>query len=204
MLDWTKLWPLVLTSSVLAACLTYGLGLFKDFLNRNRDADFAALYVALTLEDYASRCASVAGEIGDFWSSSGNAGAQHENVPELNDFGSEIEWKALGVKLTSKALSFRVRVGHSREMLADLGQHIGEEIGEEARERSVKLGLEALDIAEAFRKVRRLGDAQPVSHWSAKKWLQEKAAEIAEAKAAEAARDEPALDELPQMAPPSP
>ena len=52
LLDWTKLWPLVLTSSVIAAFLTYGLGLLKDWFNRSRDADFAALYVALTLEDY--------------------------------------------------------------------------------------------------------------------------------------------------------
>ncbi|WP_396594351.1 hypothetical protein [Brevundimonas sp. R86498] len=194
LLDWTKLWPLVLTSSVLAAFLTYGLGLFKDWLNRNRDADFAALYVALTLEDYASRCASIAGDIGDYWSSSGSAGAQHENVPELVDFGSDIEWKALGIKLTSKAMSFRVRVGHTREMLSDLWQHIGDQIGEEAREHSVKLGMEALDIADAYRKIRRLGDAQPVSHWSARKWLREKADEIAEAKALEAERHDPLLD----------
>ncbi|WP_306002293.1 hypothetical protein [Brevundimonas sp. C43] len=188
--DWTKLWPLILTSSVIAAFLTYGLGLFKDWLNRNRDADFAALYVALTLEDYASRCASVAG---DNWSSSGSAGKQYENVPEMADFGSNVEWKALGIKLTSKALSFRVRVGHTREMLSDLAQHIAEQISEDAHEHCVKLGLEAIAIAEDFRKDRKLGAAHPVSHWSAKTWLMEKSAQIAEAKAERTAREEPDL-----------
>jgi len=191
--DWTKLWPLILTSSVIAAFLTYGLGLFKDWLNRNRDADFAALYVALTLEDYASRCASVAGDIGDYWSSSGSAGKQYENVPEMADFGSNVEWKALGIKLTSKALSFRVRVGHTREMLSDLAQHIAEQISEDAHEHCVKLGLEAICIAEDFRKDRKLGAAHPVSHWSAKTWLEEKSAQIAEAKAERTAREEPDL-----------
>lgn len=189
-LDWTKLWPLVLTSSVIAAFLTYGLGLFKDWLNRNRDADFAALYVALTLEDYASRCASVAGDIGTFWSSSGNAGTAHGNVAEIENFGNEIEWKALGVKLTSKAMSFRVRVGHTREMLSDLSQHINDEIIEEARDCSVKLGLEAIAIAEQFRKVRKLGNAPQVSDWSTKQWLQEKADQIADRKAKEYALGE--------------
>lgn len=189
MLDWTKLWPLVLTSSVVAAFLTHGLGLFKDWLNRNRDADFAALYIALTLEDYASRCASVVGDIGTFWSSSGNAGTTHGNVPELENFKGEIEWKALGVKLTSTALSFRVRVGHTREMLSDLSQHINEEIVEEARDQAVRLGLEAIVIAEAFRKTRRLGAALPVSDWSTKTWLHEEAIKIAERKAKDAAVD---------------
>jgi hypothetical protein len=186
-LEWTKLWPLVLTSSVVAAFLTHGLGLFKDWLNRNRDADFAALYVALTLEDYASRCASVVGDIGTFWSSSGNAGTGHGTVPELENFKGEIEWKALGVKLTSKALSFRVRVGHAREMLFDLSQHVNEEIIEEARDQAVKLGVEAIAIAESFRKTRRLGAALPISDWSTKKWLQEQAEKIAERKAKDAA-----------------
>jgi len=185
--DWTTLWPLILTSSVVAAFLTYGLGLVKDYLTQKRDADFAALYVALTLENYASRCASVLGDIGDFLSSSGNAGAAHGNVPQLESFEGEIEWKALGIKLTSKALSFRVRVNHTREMLSDLSQHINEEIIEEARDHSVNLGLEAIAIAESFRKTRRLGDALPVSDWSTKKWLQEKADLIAERKAKEAA-----------------
>lgn len=189
-LDWTKLWPLVLTSSVIAAFLTYGLGLFKDWLNRNRDANFAALFVALSLEDYASRCASVVGDIGTFWSSSGNAGTAHGNVPELENFKSDIEWKALGIKLTSEALSFRVRVGHTREMLSDLSQHINEEIIDEAREHSITLGLEAIAVAESFRKARRLGDPLPVSNWSTKKWLREKSDDIVEAKAKQKASDE--------------
>lgn len=201
-LDWTKLWPLVLTSSVVAAFLTYGLGLLKDWLNRARDADFAALYVALTLENYASRCASVVGDIGTFWSSSGNAGTGHGNVAELENFGADIEWKALGVKLTSKVLSFRVRVNHTREMLSDLSEHINEEIIEEARDHSVKLGLEAIAIAEHLRKSRRLENAQPVSDWSTKKWLQEKADQIAEVKAKIAASDEAASTELGEVEPP--
>lgn len=190
MLDWTKLWPLILTSSVIAAFLTYCLGLLKDRLNRNRDADFAALFVALSLEEYASRCASVVGDIGTFWSSSGNAGTSHGNVPELGSFKSDIEWKALGIKLTSKALSFRVRVAHTREMLSDLSQHINEEIVEEARDHAVKLGLEASAIAETFRDSRKLGDPLPVSDWSTKKWLQGKADEIAAVKAKQMIRDE--------------
>ncbi|HEY1224466.1 MAG TPA: hypothetical protein VGE54_04490 [Brevundimonas sp.] len=187
LLDWTKLWPLVLTSSVIAAFLTYGLGLLKDWFNRSRDADFAALYVALTLEDYASRCASVVGDIDTFWSSRGNAGSSHGNVPELGAFGTDVEWKALGVKLTSKALSFRIRIGHTREMLTDLSQHVNEEIVQEAHDLAVKLGLEALAAADYFRKVRRLGPALPVADWSTKDWLQAKADKIAARKAAEKA-----------------
>lgn len=187
LLDWTKLWPLVLTSSVIAAFLTYGLGLLKDWFNRSRDADFAALYVALTLEDYASRCASVVGDIDTFWSSRGHAGSSHGNVPELGAFGTDVEWKALGVKLTSKALSFRIRIGHTREMLTDLSQHVNEEIVEEAHDQAVKLGLDALTAADRFRKVRRLGLALPVADWSTRDWLQEKADKIAARKAAEKA-----------------
>lgn len=195
-LDWTKLWPLVLTSSVVAAFLTHGLGLFKDWLNRGRDADFAALYVALTLENYASRCASIVGDIGTFWSSKGQAGTGHGNVPELETFGAEIEWKALGVKLTSKALSFRVRVGHTREMLSDLSEHVNEEIIEEARDYAVRLGLEAIATAEHFRKVRRLGNAQPVSDWSTKAWFQEQADRIAAVNAKVAASEGSELAEV--------
>ncbi|MDW3502996.1 hypothetical protein NQ272_27975, partial [Escherichia coli] len=77
----------------------------------------------------------------------------------------------------SKALSFRVRVAHTREMLSDLSEHINEEIVEEARDHAVKLGLEAIGIAETFRKTRKLGDPLPVSDWSTKKWLQRKADE---------------------------
>ncbi|WP_156146880.1 hypothetical protein [Brevundimonas sp. KM4] len=187
LLDWTKLWPLVLTSSVIAAFLTYGLGLLKDWFNRSRDADFAALYVALTLEDYASRCASVVGDIDTFWSSRGSAGSSHENVPELGAFGADVEWKALGVKLTSKALSFRIRIGRTRGMLTDLSQHVNEEIVEEAHDHAVKLGLDALAAADHFRKVRRLGPAPSVADWSTRDWLQEKADKIAVRKAAEKA-----------------
>lgn len=190
-MDERTLWTLALTSSVFAALLTHGLGLFKDWRSRRRDADFAALYVVLVLEGYASRCASVAGDISTYWSSKGAAGTQHINVPEPPDYGPDIEWKALGIKLTSKVMSFRVHVAHTREMLTDLEEHIGENIIEEAHEHAVRLGIEAIEIAEMIRKQRRLGPAQTGSTWNVKGWLKEKAERLAEERAKAAAREAP-------------
>lgn len=173
-MDWTKLAPLIFGSSVLAAFLTQALGLFKDAWNRRRDADFAALYVALALERYASQCATIVGDFDNHRSSSGGHGERWENVTAFPEV-TGVEWKALGIKLTTEIMSFGVRVDSTREMLAELGSLDGEAAVTDAREHAVRLGVRALDIADHLRRARRLPSRTNGSgDWSTRDWLMEK------------------------------
>jgi hypothetical protein len=159
--DWVVLGSLILTSSVVAAALTHGLGIWKETWDRHRQGKFSTLYVCLELERYAADSASLVGDQKTYESSRGAAGEEASGVVPLTEFRGDIDWGALGIKATTDVLQFRVEVDSVRAMLSDLWQHIGEEIHREAAEYAVDLGLTAIDLAESLRKSRKLDRDRP-------------------------------------------
>lgn len=164
---------LVATSSVLAAALTQGLVWLKDHRGETKEGKFSALYIALAFEDYARACASVIGDNRTFASSRGAAGDQHGNLAELPEFPS-VNWKALGITDTEKAMAFRTRLDGKRAGFSFLWTVTDEDsIIPDVCETSAILGLEALELGTALRRARGLKPLDETGEYSTRNYLTE-------------------------------
>lgn len=101
---------LIVPTGILSALLTHGLGWLKDWLmaraNRKRDANSAAIKLAIHLEEFAFNCANhlIESEVAK------NSNAKdHSNLggvpPELKPY-PEVNWEVLSPTHTSLVLSF--------------------------------------------------------------------------------------------------
>lgn len=166
---------LIAGSSAGAVITSQALSAFRDYRKTNREAAFSALYAAIALEDYTSRCSSLISDSENYERSGGLAGAPRGNVTELPGYPDTIEWKPFGIKATNTALSFRVDVDNTRAMFRDMWEFDDEDgIAPLVREHSAKLGLEALNIAISLRHDRGLEPVDYSSEWNVKKHLEER------------------------------
>lgn len=189
---------LVAGSSVLAALVSQGLTAFIDSRKTNKDGSFAALYLAVALESYASDCLSVLSDSENYESSDGHAGSAHGNVPDLPDYPASIEWKPFGIKRTTEAMSFRVEVVSAKAMLSDFWDVVGDEdeIVPVMRQETARLGKKALRLAIEFR---ASWDIPPVDYegdWNIKTRLDDRVAKYEERRKERQERSEKMNEEL--------
>jgi hypothetical protein len=153
-LDTSSTIALVASSSVIAAIITQGLGEYREWLKLKKDSGFSSLYLALALEAYASECSIVIGDSENYDASGGNAGVAHRYIPDFAPYPETIEWKPMGLKSATAAMSFRVDVETTRAMISGYW-----EFGDEddavplVRLETARLGCEALRLALTLRKL---------------------------------------------------
>lgn len=163
---------LLLGSSVLSAVINQAWTAIRDRMKLTKDAGFSALYLAIALEAYAGECAALVGDSRNYHASDGNAGTARGNIAELPDFPASIDWKALGLKATTKIQSFRVEVETTRAMFKGLWEFSdGEEIFPQIREEAARLGLLAGVIAAETRKVHKITAVDHGSGWNVPEYL---------------------------------
>lgn len=140
-----------LLSGVLAALFTQGLAWLREWLGENKQAKFAALYVAIALESYARACATMIGESETYDASDGAAGSAHINLPELPEY-PEVDWKAFGIRNAEKAMAFRTKIDADRATFREMWEHLDpEDVVPDVRERTARHGMTALSMAATFR-----------------------------------------------------
>jgi len=166
---------LVAGSSVLAAVVTQGLSAWRDSRRTNKDAAFSALYMAIAFEAYANECASLIGDSENHDSSRGAAGKAHGNLPQLPPYPEEVEWKAFGLKRTTRALSFRTEVDSLRAMISGHWEFGDEDdIVPMVREEAAELGVKALEIAADLRRSKHIEPMPETGDWSVQSFLRRK------------------------------
>lgn len=167
---------LVAGSSVLAALVSQGVAAFRESRKTNKDGSFAALYLAVALESYASNCASVLSDSENYQSSGGHAGSAHSTVPDLPDYPTSIEWKPFGIKQTTQAMSFRVEVESAKAMLSEYWDFVGDEddVVPVMRQETARLGKKALGLAIDFRKEWKIPSVDYSADWNVKTYLNER------------------------------
>ena len=169
-----------LLSGVLAALFTQGLAWLREWRGESKQAKFAALYIAITLEAYARTCASVIGESETYEASEENAGVGHGNLAEIPEF-PEVDWKAFGIKNAERAMAFRTRIDNDRAMIRETWEHADEDdIVPLVREKSGEHGLDALAMAKDFRSQHRLTPLAESGQFSTQSYLQRKHDEYVE------------------------
>ena len=166
---------LVAGSSVLAAALTQGSSVFRDWLKRRRDASFSALYVALNLEAFARACSSALSDSHVYEASEGSAGSPQSRVPMKAAFPEEVSWDVLGVELTTACLSLGVDVETENERIGGEFEFVDDEAGVLAmRQASADLGCRASELAADVRRQFRVTPLSLKPSWNIVSYLRER------------------------------
>lgn len=166
---------LVAGSSVLAAIVTQCVTWIRDWRKNKIDGSFAALYLAIALEAYASQCASALGESETYDASEGHGGRPHGNVPDMPDFPESIEWKPFGITDTTKAMSHRVEIGSTQAMVKDCWEFDEpEDVVPIIQLEMARLGRKALDLAVEFRSTWKIVPVDYTGEWNVSTYLTEK------------------------------
>jgi hypothetical protein len=181
-MDWKTLAtfaPLILTSSVISGVLTV-IGNHVSAVRREaktvrEKGDLSALLVAITLDQYAARCATTASETDTHEASHGGAGALYSNVPKAPTYPDEVDWQAIGIDMTTSVLDFGLRIGEAHEGLAGLGDVAPEQAIDDTPPTAIQLGLEALTLSETIRQKRGIEIRKPWREdWNTKTYLKER------------------------------
>ena len=196
---------LLLGSSVLSALINQAWTQIREHSKENTQSAFSALYVAISLESYASECASLIQDSTNFENSHGNAGSAKGNIAEFPNYPEGFDWVALGIKLTTKAMTFRVDVETTRTWFKGAWEFGDEDdIVPEVREQAALLGSKALALAS---ELRRKHDIAPISYddgWNIGEYLKTSHAEHVEIRLAREACERKLNQELwGKLAPPT-
>lgn len=159
---------LVAGSSVIASVVTLSATWGRDLLGWNAKRKFAALYLAIALEEYARTTATLLGESETHEDSNGAAGTAHSNLAALPDY-PDVDWEAFGIKRAEAAMGLRTEVDSQRGWISGYwGFAEAEEVVPEMQERAATLGLKAFVMAEGFRKDFGLTPLDQSDEWSTK------------------------------------
>ncbi|HEX3365208.1 hypothetical protein [Phenylobacterium sp.] len=165
---------LVAGSSVIASVVTLSATWVRDLLGWNARRKFAALYLAIALEQYARTTATLLGESETHDDSNGAAGTAHSNFAALPEYPG-VDWEAFGIKRAEAAMGLRTEVDSQRSWISGYWEFAEEEeVVPEMQERAAKLGLKAFEMAEGFRKDFGLTPLDQSDEWSTKKDLARK------------------------------
>lgn len=141
----------------------------EDASARAKEAAFAALDLADALERYALACAHVVSDNGAAlrYRDEDPRAEVWTNVPDLADFPSGIDWRALGVRETSEVRHFRSEVELAKVRLNAASDHLdGEDLVEDAADQAANLGKRAWQIAVEL----RTGHGLPAFHTDKLAW----------------------------------
>ncbi|MEJ7928291.1 hypothetical protein WG908_16205 [Sphingobium sp. AN641] len=174
----TELLTIVGGSSVIAAAVTQGIGIIRDWRKAKHEGKFSALYVAIALESYADKCATLIGDSQNHQNSDGHAGVPHGNIADLPDYPAAVEWKPFGIRDTTRAMSFRVEVDTRKASFSGEWEFGDEEdIVPLVREESARLGLKALELAIGFRNTWGIEAVDYSTEWNVRDYLKTALAE---------------------------
>lgn len=172
---------LVAGSTVLAAFVSQGFTVLREAIERKRQSAFSALYLAIGLESYASKCSTTISESETYEASAESAGAPHGNLPDLPDFSPSIDWEPLGIAATTKAMSFAVEVKNTQAMIRGAWEFSDEDdVIPEVREAAARLGCKALMLASELRQARGVAPVEYTGDWNVVQFLEMKLGEYAE------------------------
>ena len=181
-------WVTIFTSSVIAALLTQGLAILRDYLNVRRDAKHSALYLALAIENYANDCIDIYSNITNYISSKKTMGRYHSNLNPLPDFPDTIDFKSLGIKTVNEVLSFRVLVDSTRSMLAHTEADTMQDAYTEVAEYALRTAKKGVMLATQIRQNQKLPIWEPIGEWNFFDYIEESFA-LWEAKKSGQAKD---------------
>ena len=188
---------LVAGSSVLAAVVTQGASWIRDWVKQIKDGSYAALYLAIALESYASECASCIGESENYDSSGGHAGNIHGNIPDLPAYPDSVEWKPLGIARTAEAMSFRVEIETIKAMITDHWDYLDEDdVVPMVREEAARLGSKALELAIDFRNAWKIAAVDYNDEWNVRSFLVGRIERYQELKLARQKQQQKFIEEL--------
>lgn len=166
---------LVAGSSVLAAALTQGSSVVRDWLKRRRDAAFSALYAALTLEEYARQCSGYVSDSETYDASHHAAGAPRGSLPDKPVFAETIDWNALGVETTTDCLSLLVEIDMADQKIAAEFEFGDDDSGvAEMRRAAVDIALRAFALACSLRLAHRVKALKLDAEWNFTIYLEER------------------------------
>lgn len=164
---------IILGSSVVATLVSQAFQIVHDKLTAKKDGGFSALYVAIELEAYASKCAYLISDINNYTDSNGAAGELHQNINKFQEYSQKVDWKSLGLQNTTQAMSFKIEVENTCAWVSDAWEFMDDDVVLSLiLSESARLGLKALNLAEKLRKV---GDIEPVNYsnvWNVKAFLE--------------------------------
>jgi len=150
---------LSLATGAAGGSLVFGLGYLRDYFKQHKDGQFAALYLCVALEEYASETLSRAHESITYQ-------YQYDPHSDNNDhitgrplgnalqikYPADLDWKSLGVKTTASALTFKINVEGVRSNIEAAWEFDDDyETETYAREQAVELALEAWAFAMKHR-----------------------------------------------------
>lgn len=190
-------WITPLLSGVCGAALTQGVTIFLARLNLKKEGEITALLLALTLEEYASRCASYVIENENLADRGVDPDQAHTNMPVLSDFSEKTNWRSLGASLTEKVLQIKVHIANaSNEISGDWEMGGNITAADTTGAKCLEVGVEALNTAEDLRRAFRLTAMPVTGEWSLRDYLHKELAAQEARKAAWRKKLENSPDEL--------
>lgn len=166
---------LVATSSVLAAALTQVFAIARDWWTKGTSAKFGALHLAIALEAYADECSTLLSDSEAYDASDGHGGRPRGRLSDLPPYPEEIDWKALGLRLTTAALTFRVAIGAANAKVAGAFEYGDDEEGVlEVRGAAARLGLKAVALAKDLRASHGIEPQELDPEWNVETYLKER------------------------------
>jgi len=138
----------VLTSSVVAAGVTFFLNQGTKLFEGKRAAKDNALYAAISLEEWTVACFNVWGNVADYKDSQGQIGIWHGQLPEMVDLRKEIELSKIGLGLRGQILTLIARVKLANTAITEDLQQFKTTTTDE---KALELGLEAARLAHSIR-----------------------------------------------------
>lgn len=196
---------LVATSSVLAAALTQVFSIARDWWMKGHSAKFGALHLAIALEAYADECSTLLSDSEAYEASDGSGGRPRGRLSDLPPYPDEIDWKALGLRLTTAALTFRVAIGTANAKVAGAFEYGDDDDGvQEVREAAARLGSKAATLAKDIRASHGIEPQELDAEWNVVTYLLERQAVYVQLRARQRESNQRMWDEMQAAAPVQP
>ena len=164
------LFGLLLTSSVMAAGVTVGVTWLRDHLKNDKEAKFAALYLAIALEAYAEMLSDMVSNAETHIDSRGASGKEPEGIPDIPEY-PDVDWRAFGIEGTQMALAFLNAINLVQGKITHEREFNPEEADYQIRVLGTHLGVTAIEMAEDFRRRRGLRLREFHPEWGMKAFL---------------------------------
>jgi hypothetical protein len=178
-------WISVLLSGVCGAALSQGVTILLARSNLRKEGEITALLLALTLEEYASRCASYIIDNANWAQRGAHPDEAHTGMPALSEFSDKTNWRALGAVLTEKVLQIKVHIANAANEIGADWETGGSIVASDTTDaKCFEVGVEALNAAEDLRRAFKLNAMPVTGQWSLRDYLHKGLAEQEARKAA--------------------
>ncbi|MBW6397046.1 DUF4320 family protein [Roseomonas sp. HJA6] len=143
-------------SGLIAATITQILAwvreVRRDRAMSERDARYLALRVAIVLERFAIDCADSLYALDMHEASSGAAGTLPLRLPELGDYPTDADWKAVSGALAHRALTLRNELLVASRTVSGSWEFLdADDVAQECCEQTGRLGYRAWTLAAGLR-----------------------------------------------------